>query len=73
MGLFIGFIISLQSRNNRMFLLEGARDLDCNWNPVQNLSCSDLTLINIILFLAVGFMLGGIIHKKSKNHNLTKI
>lgn len=68
-GFFIGLIASLQIKNNRMFLLEGKTDFDCNWNLIKGLSCSDLALINIILFLAIGFVLGGIIHKKIKSLN----
>ncbi len=65
-GLFIGLIISLQIKNNRMFLLEGRTDLDCAWIPIKGLSCSNLTLISIILLLAAGFIIGGFIHKRQK-------
>lgn len=65
-GLFIGMIISLQIKNNRMFLLEGRTDFDCNWNLLKELSCSNLALISIILFLITGFVVGGFIHKKQQ-------
>jgi hypothetical protein len=64
-GLFIGFIASLQIKNNRMFLLEGRTDFDCNWNLAKELSCSNLALVNIILFLVIGFIAGGLIHRKN--------
>ncbi len=63
-GLFIGFIFALQFKMNRMFLLEGSRDFNCAWNPIKELSCYHLAPINIILFLVVGFVIGGFIHKK---------
>jgi hypothetical protein len=62
-GLFIGFIFALQIKMNRMFLIEGSREFDCIWKPIQGLSCSDLALINIILFLLIGFFVGGLIHR----------
>lgn len=65
-GLFIGFIFALQFKMNRMFLLEGVRDFNCDWNPIKGLFCSNLALISIILFLVIGFVVGGIIHKKNK-------
>ncbi len=64
LGLFIGFIASLQIKNNRMFLLEGRTDLYCDWSPIKELSCSNLALITIILFLVIGFMAGGLIQLK---------
>jgi hypothetical protein len=63
-GLVVGFIASLQIKNNRMFLLEGKRDFVCDWNPIKELSCSNLILINIVLFLMIGFLIGGFVHKK---------
>jgi hypothetical protein len=63
LGLFIGLIFALQIKMNRMFLIEGSREFDCIWNPTQNLTCPDLALINIILFLLTGFVVGGLIHK----------
>ncbi len=63
-GLFVGLILSLQIKNNRMFLLEGQRDLECNYNPTNFLSCADLSLIIIILCLLAGFIIGGIVYRK---------
>jgi Ni,Fe-hydrogenase I cytochrome b subunit len=63
LGLCIGLIFALQIKMNRMFLIEGSREFDCIWNPIQGLTCSDLALINIILFLLTGFVVGGLIHK----------
>jgi len=63
LGLYIGLIFALQIKMNRMFLIEGSREFDCIWNPIQGLTCSDLALINIILFLLTGFVVGGLIHK----------
>lgn len=64
-GLFVGFIFALQFKMNRMFLLEGSRDFNCDWNPIKKLPCSHLALISIVLFLVAGFIIGGFIHKKS--------
>ncbi len=64
-GLFAGLLIALQFKINRMYLLEGARELDCVWKPIKNLSCSDWALLNIILFLLAGFLIGGLIHIKN--------
>jgi hypothetical protein len=64
-GLFIGFIASLQIKNNRMFLLEGRTDIDCEWNLIKELSCSNLALLSIILFLVIGFVVGGLVHEKN--------
>jgi Ni,Fe-hydrogenase I cytochrome b subunit len=63
LGLYIGLIFALQIKMNRMFLIEGSREFDCILNPIQGLTCSDLALINIILFLLTGFVVGGLIHK----------
>ncbi len=65
MGLLVGFIASLQIKNNRMFLLEGKTDLDCNWSPIEGLSCSNLTIVSIILFLVIGFIIGGLVQGKN--------
>jgi len=62
-GLYIGLIFALQIKMNRMFLIEGSREFDCIWKPIQGLSCSNLALINIILFLLIGFFVGGLIHR----------
>ncbi len=64
-GLLIGFIASLQIKNNRMFLLEGRTDINCIWNPIKELPCFSWALVSIILFLVVGFIVGGIIHGKN--------
>ncbi len=63
-GLFVGFIFSLQIEMNRIFLLEGKRDFDCYLNLKSGLSCSSLALISIIFFLVCGFIAGGLIQKK---------
>ncbi len=63
--MLIGFIASLQIKNNRMFLLEGGTDLDCNWSPIKELPCSNLALVSIVLFLVIGFMVGGLVHGKN--------
>ncbi len=65
-GLLGGLVASLQIKSNRMFLLEGRVDDHCGWGLIRELSCSYLALINIVLFLALGFIVGGFIHKKSK-------
>jgi len=57
-GLFIGFIASLQLKNNRMFLLEGKTDFDC---MIRGLPCPALS---IVLFLLIGFVIGGIKNSK---------
>ncbi len=63
-GLFVGLIFSLQIKMNRLFLLEGKRDFDCQWIIKSDLVCSNLALINIIFFLIFGFVVGGLIQRK---------
>jgi hypothetical protein len=63
-GLLVGFILSLQIKMNRIFLLEGGRDFDCYWGSKSGFSCSNLALSIIILFLILGFIAGGLIQKK---------
>jgi hypothetical protein len=62
-GLYIGLILALQIKMNRMLLIEGSREFDCIWKPIQSLTCPDLALINIVLFLLIGFLAGGLIHR----------
>ena len=67
-GLFIGFIFSLQIEMNRLFLLEGKRDFGCSWIFQSDFFCSNLAPINIIFFLIFGFAVGGLIQKKYCNN-----
>ncbi len=53
-GLFLGFIISLQFKTNRMFLLEGVID--------------NSAIFSIILFCLLGFLGGYYFHLKNKSN-----
>ena len=64
LGLFVGFIVALQFKVNRMYILEGIREFECAWKPVKGSDCSDWVLLGIIILLLVSFFIGGYFHKR---------
>lgn len=64
LGLFLGFIASLQLKIIRLFFYGDLQESNCLWSPFKNLSCYNLVLFLIMIFLISGFILGGITHKK---------
>lgn len=65
-GLIVGFIASLQTRIVRLFLIySGLDELKCGLRNIE-VNCYIYATLLIIIFVIVGFLIGGIIEMRLK-------
>lgn len=65
LGLFVGFIASIQIKISRLLVTEGVTEADCAFKPISSISCPNLALTIILVFCLLGFLIGGLIHKRT--------